>query len=148
MSQVRASSAPVATQSRAVVWTVRIVGAALLVAMAYIHLHLYVTGARHIAWIGPLFMVNVVLGFLAAIAVLIAPPRWFPWVSVLSGLLMIGTVFGLLLSLTVGLFGFHERWKGPLVLPSILVEVAGFLVLFGYGAMELMARRRAGGGWF
>jgi hypothetical protein len=147
MNEVQTSRAPVATQSRAVVWTVRIVGAVLMVAMAYIHLRLYVTGARHIAWIGPLFMANVVLGFLAALAILVAPLRLLPWVAVLSGLLMIGTVLGLVLSLTVGLFGFHETWGG-LVLPSIIVEVAGFLVLFGYGAMEVMARRRATGTWW
>jgi hypothetical protein len=147
MSQVEMRSAPATTQSRAVVWVVRIVGAVLLAAMAYIHLRLYVTGAHHIAIIGPLFVVNTVLGFLAAIAVLIAPLRLLPWVAVLSGLLMIGTVLGLVLSLTVGLFGFHEHWGG-LVLPSILVEVAGFLVLFGYGAREIMARRRATGAWW
>ena len=147
MSEVETGRAPVATQSRAVVWTVRIVGAVLLAAMAYIHLDLWLGGARNIAWIGPLFMANVVLGVLAALAVLLAPLRLLPWVAVLSGLLMIGTVLGLVLSLTVGLFGFHEKWGG-LVLPSILVEVAGFLVLFGYGASQIMARRRAGGGWF
>ena len=137
----------VATQPAAVVWTVRIVGAALLAAMAWIHLKLWIDSARDIKWIGPLFMANVVLGFLGALAVLLAPLRWLPWAAMLGGLLQIGTVLGLVLALTVGLFGFHERWGG-LVLPSILVEVAGFLVLFGYGAVELRARRRATGAWW
>jgi hypothetical protein len=137
----------VATQPRALVWVVRIVGAALLFAMAYIHLKLWLDGFRDIQWIGPLFMGNVVLGALGGLAVLVAPLRWLPWVAVLGGLLEIGTLLGLVLSLTVGLFGYHETWGG-LVLPSILVEAAGFLVLFGYGATQLMARRRAGSGWW
>jgi hypothetical protein len=147
MTGTQTSRGPAATQSPAVVWTVRIVGAALLAAMAWIHLDLWTGGARNIAWIGPLFMVNVVLGFLGALAVLVSPLRWLPWFAVLGGLLQIGTVLGLVLSLTVGLFGFHETWGG-LVLPSILVEVAGFLVLFGYGATQLRARRRATGSWW
>src|SRR3954451_16743908 len=147
MTGTETSRGQVATQSPAVVWTVRIVGAALLASMAWIHLDLWTGGAKNVAWIGPLFMVNVVLGVLGALAVLFSPLRWLPWFAVLGGLLLIGTVLGLVLSLTVGLFGFHEKWGG-LVLPSIIVEVVGFLVLFGYGAMELMARRRAGGAWF
>lgn len=147
MGGVQASRIPVAAQSGAVVWTVRIVGAALLVATAWIHLKLWLDGFRGIAWIGPLFMANAVLGVLGALAVLVAPLRWLPWAAVLGGLLEIGTLLGLVLSLTVGLFGFHETWGG-LVLPSILVEAAGFLVLFGYGALELRARRRAGGAWW
>jgi hypothetical protein len=147
MTGTETSRGQVATQSPAVVWTVRIVGAALLAAMAWIHLDLWTGGAKNIAWIGPLFMVNVVLGVLGALAVLFSPLRWLPWFAVLGGLLLIGTVVGLVLSLTVGLFGFHEKWGG-LVLPSIIVEVVGFLVLFGYGATQLMARHRATGSWF
>ena len=147
MGSAQGTRDDVAARPAAVVWTVRIVGAALLVAMAWIHLKLWIDSARNIEWIGPLFMANVVLGFLAALAVLLVPLRWLPWAAVLGGLLQIGTILGLVLALTVGLFGFHERWGG-LVLPSILVEAAGFVVLFGYGATELMARRRAGGGWW
>src|SRR3954452_21587129 len=140
MTGTRTTRGPVATQSPAVVWIVRIVGAVLLAATAWIHLALWNGVARNIAWIGPLFIVNVVLAVLGALAVLVSPLRWLPWFAVLGGLVEIGTVLGLVLALTVGLFGFHETWGG-LVLPSILVELAGFLVLFGYGAMELMARR-------
>jgi hypothetical protein len=127
--------------SAGVQWAVRIVGAALLLAMALIHLKLWNDGYRDVRWIGPLFMANAVLGVLGAVAVLGSPARWLPYAAVLGGLLQIGTLLGLLLSLTVGLFGFKETWGG-LVLPTILVEAAGFLVLFGYGASVLLPRLR------
>ena len=125
------------TTSPTLHWAVRIVGAALLLAMGLLHLKLWNDGYRDVQWIGPLFMANAVLGGLGAVAVLGAPSRRLPWVAVLGGLLEIGTLLGLVLSLTVGLFGFHETWGG-LVLPTVLVEAAGFLVLFGYGASALL----------
>jgi ABC-type polysaccharide/polyol phosphate export permease len=109
--------------------------------MAFIHLKLWNDGYRSVPWIGPLFMANAVLGALAAIAVLVAPLRLLPWAALLGGLLEIGTLLGLVLSLTVGLLGFHESWGG-LVLPSILVEAAGFVVLAGYGASVLLPQLR------
>jgi hypothetical protein len=130
-----------AAPSRAVVGTVRVVGAVLLLGTAWIHWKLWLDGFRDIDWIGPLFLGNVVLGVLGALGVLLAPRRLLPWVALLGGLLEIGTLAGLLLSLTVGLFGHHETWGG-LVLPSILVETAGFLVLCGYAAAELRRSRQ------
>ena len=131
---------------RTLTLSVRVLGAVLLLAMAGIHLKLWLDGFRDIHWIGPLFLANVVLGAVAAVAVLGAPLRWFPWVALLGGLLSIGTLGGLVLSLTVGLFGYHETFGGY-VLPTIIVESAGFLVLAGYGGYEILrSRQRAGGG--
>lgn len=130
-----------AATSPAVHWTVRIVGAGLLLAMALVHLKLWNDGYRDIRWIGPLFMANAVLGVLGALAVLATPRRWLPWFATLGGLLEIGTLIGLVLSLTVGLFGFHETWGG-LVLPTIIVEAAGFLFLCGFGSSVLLPRLR------
>lgn len=133
--------------SRTLTLSVRVVGAALLLAMGGIHLKLWVDGFRDIPWIGPLFLANVVLGAAAAVAVLVTPRRWFPWVALLAGLLSIGTLGGLVLSLTVGLFGYHEVVAGYVV-PTIIVESAGFLVLAGYGAYELLrSRQRGRGAW-
>jgi hypothetical protein len=133
--------APVRTAPRSLTLPVRIVGAGLLVATAWIHLHLWLDGYRLVAWIGPLFLADVVLAGLAAAAVLLAPARWLPWVALLAGLLEIGTLGGLLLSLTVGLFGFTESFAAPLVVPTIVVESAGFVVLAGYAAYELSRQR-------
>lgn len=132
---------------RALTLSVRIVGAPFLLAMAVIHLKLWIDGFRDIAWIGPLFLANVVLGAVAAVAVLVTPQRWFPWVALLAGLLSVGTMGGLVLSLTVGLFGYHEVVAGYVV-PTLLVESAGFLVLAGYGAYELLRSwQRGRGAW-
>jgi hypothetical protein len=115
--------------------------AAMLVATGWIHLDLWLEGYRDTPWIGPLFMANVVLAFLAAVAVLLAPPRWLPWVALLAGLLELGTLGGLVLSMTVGLFGFFESIRAHLVVPTIVVESAGFLVLVGYAGWELSRQR-------
>ena len=135
--------APARGTARTLTLSVRLLGAALLLAMAWIHLTLWLDGFRDIPWIGPLFLANVVLGTLAAAAVLAAPQRLLPWAALLGGLLAIGTLGGLVLSLTVGLFGYHEFFGGY-VLPTILVEAAGFLVLAGYGATHLLRSRRRG----
>ena len=123
---------------------VRLVGAGLLLAMGGIHLYLWQTGYKDVHLIGPAFLANAVLGALAAVAVLLAPRRWLAWVCLLAGLLELGTLGALLLSLTVGLFGFFEAWSAPLVTPTILVEAAGFLVLDGFAVHQLLATRRAG----
>jgi hypothetical protein len=99
-------------------------------------------GYRGIDWIGPLFLANVVLAGAAAVAVLLAPSRWFPAVALLAGLLEIGTLGGLVLSLTVGLFGFFESLSAPLVVPTIAVESAGFVLLAGYGGWQLSRQLR------
>lgn len=120
---------------------VRLVGAALLLAMGGIHLYLWQTGYKVIHLIGPAFLANAILGVLAAVAVLVASQRWLAWVCLLAALLEIGTLGALLLSLTVGLFGFFESWSAPLVMTTILVEAAGFLVLGGFAAQQLLAGR-------
>ena len=121
----------------------RLVGAGLLAAMAGIHLHLYGGGYRGIATIGPLFLLNGVLGVLAAVAVLGTPRRWLGWVSLAGALLQAGTLGALLLSLTVGLFGFRESTDAPLITTTIAVEAAGAVVLLAVAARELPPRLRA-----
>ena len=137
------------TMPRAVTLAVRLVGAALLLAMGAIHLRLWFDGYRDVTWIGPLFLANAVLGVLAGLAVLLTPARWLGWVSLLAALLAIGTLGGLVLSLTVGLFGFYETLSAPLVAPTIVVESAAFVVFGGYATWTLLGARhrpeRAGG---
>jgi hypothetical protein len=128
--------------STATGWALRGLGAALLAAMAWIHLDLWLDGYRAIPWIGPLFLADVVLAGLLALAVLLTPTRWLAWVALLAGLLELGTLGALVLSLTVGLFGFVESLRASLVVPTILVESTGFLVLAGYAVVVLSRQRR------
>ena len=136
--------APIEAAPLSVTLPVRIIGAALLLATGGIHLYLWQTGYKDIHLIGPMFLANVVIAGLAAIVVLATPARWLAWICLLAGLLEIGTLGALLLSLTVGLFGFFEAWSAPLVVPTILVESAGFLVLCGFAAQQLLGSRLRG----
>ena len=121
---------------------VRLAGTALLGATGGIHLDLWATGYRDIEWIGPLFLVNAVGAIVLAVAVLLAPGRWLPWACAAGALLELGTLGGLLLSVTVGFLGFFETWEAPLARTSAVVEVAGALVLGGFAVAELLRSRQ------
>jgi hypothetical protein len=122
----------------------RVVGAALVLATGWIHLHQWLGGYQDIPWIGPLFLANVVVALLGAVVLLLAPDRWVPGVALLAGLFEGGSLVALLLSLTVGLLGFTEVWSAPLVVPTLLVEGAGFALLAGFGATQLRSSRQHG----
>ncbi len=121
---------------------VRLVGAALLAVTAGIHLHLWEIGYRGIDIIGPLFLANGVGGIVLALGLLVVPGRWLPLTAAAGGLFELGTLGGLIVSATVGLFGFKETWQAPLVPQSIVVEALGALILGGYAASALFRARR------
>lgn len=130
---------------RALAWrfqvVVRVVGAALLLAMAWIHYELYELGYATVPRIGPLFLLNVVLGVAAAAVLLVTPSRWLAVVELGTGLLALGTLLGLVLSTTVGFLGFEESWDAPLVGRTVLVESAGAVLLLGAALLHARARR-------
>jgi hypothetical protein len=117
----------------------RIVGAALTVWMAWIHLQLWLDGFRDIDVIGVLFLLNVIGAAGLALLVLITPRRWLTILAGLGALFTAGTLGALVISLTGGLFGVNETMDTPMVLTTILVESAGTIVLV---ALSLAARRR------
>jgi hypothetical protein len=119
---------PSANRSLTVVG-LRAVGALLLAAAGAIHLYLWSTGYDSIDWIGPLFLVNAVAAFLLAAAVLTAPRRLLFWPAGAGALLQLGTLGGLVLSSTVGLFGFVESSAASYYWESVIVESVGFVVL-------------------
>jgi len=101
-------------------------GAAMIVASAAIHLHLWRIGFRQIHLIGPSFLAQFISGFILA-PVLLAIPRV---VTVVSGALFLaGSVAALLTSLTVGFLGDHESLSAPWVGWSLISESAGAVVL-------------------
>jgi hypothetical protein len=111
------------------VLVLRILGAALLVGVAVIHLYLWQQGYDSIDVIGPAFLLDTVLGFGGALLVLISPRRWLPIAAVLGALLCLGTLAALIVSTTVGMFGFVESTQAQLWWESLAVEAAGFVVL-------------------
>jgi hypothetical protein len=102
------------------------IGAILVVWSAAIHLHLWMIGYRHIPSIGPLFLLQSIVGFVIAAAV--AGTRRI--VPALVGIaLLASSVGGLFLSAWVGLFGFHDGLDAPFAKLSLVVEGAGIAVL-------------------
>lgn len=67
-------------------------------------------------------------GLAVAVAVVVARQR-LVLASVLSLLLMAGTLLALVLALTVGLFAIREQLSGQLVVPTLVVESVGVIVI-------------------
>jgi hypothetical protein len=122
------------------VWVLRLLGAALLAAMGWIHLDLWLDGYRSIDVIGPAFLLNAVAGFGLAALLLLAPRALLPWVAALGALTALGTLAGLLLATTVGLFGFVETTAVTLWWESFWAEAAAVVVL---AVLALAARHGA-----
>jgi hypothetical protein len=118
---------------------VRVVGAGLLLGMAWIHQHLYDMGYATVPTIGPLFRLNAVLGLVAALLVLLVPMPWWRLACAAGALLQIGTLGALVQSLTIGAFGFKETLDAPYIPQTFAVEILGFLVL-AVGALVRPAR--------
>jgi hypothetical protein len=114
-----------------------VAGAALMVTTATIHVHLWLAGYRHVPRIGPLFMAQAVTGFVAAPLVV-----WSRQTLVVLGAagFMAASVVGLLLSATVGFLGIHDDLSVPWATPSLVVELAGFVLLAGAGLLQLFRR--------
>jgi hypothetical protein len=121
----------------------RLGSAALLVLIGYIHLHLWQEGYRQIPTDGPMFLADAVAAFVLA-AVLLAWAR--PIVGLLGAGFAAATLGALLISLSVGLFGFHEDIHASFVVESIVIEsivtvaLAGWTVLVAFSPAS---RRRA-----
>ncbi|TFV64653.1 UNVERIFIED_ORG: hypothetical protein E4P37_12830 [Bacillus sp. AZ43] len=129
-----------ATRTAPAVVALRIAGAALLAVMGAIHLDLWGDGYRTIDVIGPAFLLNAIAGFGLAVLLLVTPRPLVAWVAALGALTAAGTLAALLLSTTVGLFGFTESTAAALWWESFWVELAAAVVL---GVLAVLGRRRA-----
>jgi predicted lipoprotein with Yx(FWY)xxD motif len=105
--------------------TLRVAGAVLLAVSAGIHLDLYLTGYRSIPTIGWLFLLQVIAGFVLAVAVLVTRSRL---VAAAGAGFALATLGGYLLSVRIGLFGFKEVRTTAGVVAG-LIEVAAFATL-------------------
>ena len=124
--------APPLTRRRpatAAIWALRITGAALLAAMAWIHLELWTDGYRTLDVIGPAFLLDAIAGAGLAVLLLVTPRPLVAWVAVVGALTAAGTLAALLLTTTVGLFGFTESTAAPLWWESFWVEISAVVVL-------------------
>ena len=120
-------------------WLLYIIDAGLLVTSGLIHLHLWDIAYRNVKTLDVLFLVQVVLCLLAALALLIT--RHLP-VVLGAAVLMAGTMVGFLLARTVGIFGFHLMFSSGLAYTVLVVEAAGVVMLPLTG--WLLWRQRSG----
>ncbi len=102
---------------------------ALLAWIGYVHLHLWQEGYRQIPTNGPLFLLDAVAGFALA-AVLLAWPR--PLAGLLAAGYTCATLGALIISLTVGLFGFRESITASFVTESLTIESITALALISW----------------
>lgn len=105
---------------------------ALLAWIGYLHLHLWQEGYRQIPTNGPLFLLDAVAGFVLAV-VLLAWPR--PLAGLLAASYTASTLGALLISLSVGLFGFRESISASYVVQSLTIETITVLALIGWTAL-------------
>lgn len=91
-----------------------------------IHLHLWDVAYRHVKTLDVLFLVQVVLCLLAALAV---PITRHLLVVLAAAALMAGTMVGFILARTVGIFGFHLTFSSGLAYTVLVVEGAGVVLL-------------------
>jgi hypothetical protein len=132
MATSHTAVAPTARSGRNLIGLgLRVIGAALLAAMAAIHLYLYVNGYQGVPTIGLLFLLNGIGGGILTIAVLAVPRRFLGVVGLLGALFELGTLAALIASIAVpgGLFGFQESTQALLVPTTLWVESAGVVVL-------------------
>jgi hypothetical protein len=115
----------------------RLAAIALLGAVAWIHLHLWQSGYRHIPTIGPLFLAAVVAAAGVAAVLLARPSR-------VLGLLALAVDAGILAaligSINLGLFGFTESLNAPFVVESIVIETLTALSLALWITVDRMAQ--------
>jgi hypothetical protein len=114
----------------------RLGSAAVLVLIGYIHLHLWQEGYRQIPTDGPLFLVDALAAFVLA-AVLVAWAR--PVVGLLAAGFAASTLGALLISLSVGLFGFRESTQASFVVESIVIEAIVTVAMAGWTVLVLIA---------
>ena len=137
---------PTALQSRTARWTVLTLtatGAGFLVWSAVIHLMLWSDGYSDISVIGPLFLVQGIASIVLAVAIVA-----FRWLALIAAGAVAGvaTAVGLLLTASVGLFGYVESLTVPYAVLSLAVEfTAAFVLLAGACVLALAAPVRAAG---
>jgi len=109
-------------------------GGVLLIWLSYIHFHLWRDGYRHIATIGPLFLVQSVAGLLVGLLVIAVRRVWTAIVGIGFAL---ATMAGFLISVEHGLFGFTDSWAAPFAGLAFTVEIATAVALVVAGVVCL-----------
>lgn len=118
----------------------RVGAAVLLVWIGYIHWLLWHEGYKYIPTSGPFFLVDAIAAVVLAVA-LVAWPRAI--VGIASAGFVAGTILALLISLWVGLFGFHESISAAHVVQSLWIESITVVLLVAWSLVALATAPRA-----
>ena len=136
MTTIQSTRRPGQGTRTGLMWLLYLADAGLLVASGLIHLHLWDIAYRHVATLDVLFLVQVFLCALAAVALLVTRHLL---VVLAAAALMAGTIVGFALARTVGIFGFKLTFSSGLADTVLAVEAAGVLMLALTGWLQ---RRR------
>ena len=131
---------PGALNSPVARWTVLVltaIGAGFLVWSAVIHLKLWSDGYKDVSVIGPLFLVQAIVGIVLALAIVALRRLALLAIGAVTG---VATAAGLLLSVHVGLFGFKESLSVPYATLSLAVEFTAAFVLLVAACVLALAR--------
>ena len=139
MTTIQSTRRPGQSSRSAVMWLLYLCDAGLLVTSGLIHLHLWDIAYRHVKTLDVLFLVQVVLALLAAVALLVTRHLL---VVLGAAALMAGTMIGFLLARTVGIFGFHLTFSSGLAYTVLVVEAAAVVLLVLTGWLQLKQRGR------
>ena len=118
----------------------RLLAAALLVAGGVIHYDLWTSGYRYIPRIGPLFLANFVGSIVLAGAVMVSRRAG---VTVAGIAFAAGSLVALILSRTVGVFGFSETIWTTQAVQTLASEVGAIATLAVVLGLQLRGARRA-----
>jgi len=119
----------------------QLAGVGLLAWIGYIHWILWESppggeGYRFIPTDGPFFLADAIAGVVIAVALLLWPRAL---VGLVSAGFVAGSILALVISLTVGLFGFNESISAYYVVLALVVESITLVVLLAWTAMAAWA---------
>ena len=126
-------------------WAVNLttwVAAALMVVSGYIHLHLWDVAYRHIATIGPLFVVQGIAAIVFAVGAALARRVWTALVGAGT---MIATLAGFLIAVNYGLFGFQDAFSGSNAVGAFVVEIASAVFFLAAVALSITGQAAGSG---
>jgi hypothetical protein len=128
-----------AASGQATLRALLVIDAGLLVTSGAIHLDLWNIAYRHVSVLGPLFLLQVIAAFVLAVGLLVT--RHLLAVAAALGL-VIGTIIGFILVVTVGLFNFKLPFISSEAWTVLVVEIAAIVTLTATGLL-LLRRRTA-----
>jgi hypothetical protein len=144
---VRWLGAPVAGRRGDVAAFGAVAAAVLMVCSGLIHIHLWDIAYRHVATLGPLFLVQAVAALVLAVVLVVTR---VVLVALACVLLMVGTIVGFVLADSVGIFGFTlptvTTWAYEALATELLsAALLSVLVLRAWRAVRATAPAPGGG---